>query len=99
MYMYDDFYFGEPEPNPPKKGGFGDWLKKTGKGLGDFISGGGADNALGTVNNVLCTINPRRPGCNPEPIYVQRQQTSAWLILSIIVVIALVIFFIIKKKK
>lgn len=101
MYMYDDYFFGGPDEVPsPKKKGFGTWLKNTGKGLGDFISGDGAANTLNTVNQALCVINPKRPGCNQQVIYAEQQrQNTLWVVLLVAVLIGLFVFLILKKKK
>lgn len=103
MYYYDEpLSFGEPNENPPsrKGGGFGDWLKNAGKNVGDFINGGGASNALDVVNKTLCTINPNRPGCYQETVYIQQQRRNNMLLLVLaLVVIAVTVFFILKKKK
>lgn len=102
MYYYDEpLSFGEPYENPPSKkgGGFGDWLKNAGKYVGDFINGGGASNALDVVNKTLCTINPNRPGCYQDTVYIQQRRNNTMLLVLALVVIAVTVFFILKKKK
>jgi hypothetical protein len=101
MYMYDDYFLGGPDEVPnPKKKGFGTWLKNAGKDLGDFISGDGAANTLNTVNQTLCVINPKRPGCNQQVIYAEQQrQNTLWVVLLVAVLIGLFVFLILKKKK
>lgn len=89
-----------PPPNDKKGGGLGEWLKNAGKDLGDFINGGGASNALDVVNQTLCTINPNRPGCYQDTVYVNQQRNNNTLLLILaLVVIAVTVFFILKKKK
>ena len=101
MYMYDDYFLGGPDEVPsPNKKGFGTWLKNAGKDLGDFISGDGAANTLNTVNQALCVINPKRPGCNQQVIYAEQQrQNTMWVVLLVAVLIGLFVFLILKKKK
>lgn len=101
MHYTNDDYSGKSKSNPAKKkGGFGDWLKNAGKDAGDFIRGGGADDTIDTANKALCLINPRRPGCNPETVYVEGgRQGSPWVIIMVVVAIGLALYFILRKKK
>jgi hypothetical protein len=71
-----------------------------GKDVGGFINSGGASNALDIVNKTLCTINPNRPGCYQDTVYVNQQRNNNTLLLILaLVVVAVTVFFILKKKK
>ncbi|AEE53739.1 hypothetical protein [Haliscomenobacter hydrossis] len=69
--------------------------------------GGGFDKALNTgntvldtVNRVLCTINPNRPGCVPinETTIIEQQRRNTWLIVGLFAVIAVLGIVLIRKK-
>jgi len=69
--------------------------------------GGGFDDALGkagtvldTVNKVLCTVNPKRPGCQiSETTIIQEQRRNTWMIVALMAVIVVMLIVLIRRKK
>lgn len=72
--------------------------KKGGADLDEILTTSGA--ALDTINKVLCTINPKRPGCQiNETTIIQEQRRNTWLLLAMLAVIAVLLIVVIRRKK
>lgn len=78
---------GNQNNNKGKGGGFDNVLNKSG-------------TVLDTVNKFLCTINPKRPGCQiNETTIIQEQRRNTWLLLAMLAVIVVLLIVVIRRKK
>lgn len=76
----------------------------TGSGSGGGAPTGGTgwdrwndriQDGVGTVGDVLCLLNPDRPGCNPQaagtnPDGTQPTPTWVWILVALVVVVLLI---------
>lgn len=71
---------------------------KSNKGFDDAL--GKAGTVLDTVNKVLCTVNPKRQGCQiSETTIIQEQRRNTWMIVALMAVIVVMLIVLIRRKK
>lgn len=87
------YFVGERPDTGPVLGN----QNKKGGGLDKVLTT--SNTALDTLNKVLCTINPRRPGCQiNETTIIQEQRRNTWLLLAMLAGIVVLLIVVIRRK-
>ncbi len=69
-----------------------------GGGLDKVITTSGT--VIDTVNKFLCTINPKRPGCQiNETTIIQEQRRNTWLLVGMFALVIVLLIVLIRRKK
>lgn len=87
------YFVGERTDTGPVLGNQG----KKGGGIDKILNT--SNDALDAIGKVLCTINPRRPGCQiNETTIIQEQRRNTWLLLAMLAVIVVLLIVVIRRK-
>lgn len=55
---------------------------------------------IDTANRLLCTINPKRPGCQiNETTIIQEQRRNTWVLVAMFALVIVLLIVLIRRKK